>query len=427
METILANKNSSIRQIVAWAFYDFAISAYFVVIYTFVFATYFSDKIAPNVITGTALWSYTISASGLLIALLSPFLGAIADYSGQHKRWLFFFTYLAVVTIALLWFAYPNGNSITLVLSCIFLSNFALEVATVFYNSFLIKLAPANYLGRISGWAWGCGYLGGLLCLILSLYFLVDASSSDWISHDDYANIRAVPLLVALWLMLFSLPLFFVVKQKNNKQLSFKKSITIGIEQLVITLKGLTTQKDLLLFIIARILYIDGLNTLLALGGIYAAGSFKLSLSEVMLFGIIINITAGIGATLFALFDDWIGSKKTILIALFCLICTYCFLLTVTSSTLFWLCAPIIGVFVGPIQAASRTFLARLTKPEEITRMFGFYAFSGKATSFIGPLVVGIATSYSNSQRVGMALLIPFFIIGGALLLLVDERVAQKC
>ncbi len=124
------------RQIIAWALYDFANSSYFVVIFTFIFATYFTSKIAPNDILGTELWGYTISASALLIALVSPVVGAIADFSGHHKSWLFFFTYLGIFSTACLWFAYPDYSSIPIALTCIFISNFALEVAAVFYNSF---------------------------------------------------------------------------------------------------------------------------------------------------------------------------------------------------------------------------------------------------------------------------------------------------
>lgn len=150
------------KQIIAWAVYDFANSSYFVVILTFVFAAYFTKKIAPNTVDGTSLWGYTVSASALLIAILSPILGAIADFGGYHKRWLFAFTYIGILSTALLWFAHPNKESIFLVLVCIFISNFALEETAVFYNAFLPKIAPKAYLGRISGWGWGCGYVGGI-------------------------------------------------------------------------------------------------------------------------------------------------------------------------------------------------------------------------------------------------------------------------
>ncbi|OCH96780.1 MFS transporter [Legionella jamestowniensis] len=415
-------KQGNIKQIMAWALYDFANSSYFVVIFTFVFATYFTNEIADNVIKGTALWGYTISASAFFVAITSPFAGAIADYGGHHKGWLFFYTYLAVIAIACLWFAYPGETSIPLALTGIFFSSFALEVGAVFYNAFLIKLAPVAYLGRISGWAWGCGYLGGLLCLIVALYVCVDGFIGRWLGTQDSANVRSVTLLVAMWLVIFSLPLFLMVKQQPGKKLTIGKAIKKGGTELKGTLRGLLLQKDLLLFLIARIIYIDGLDALLALGGIYAAGTFKLSLSDVMIFGIIINITAGIGAAIFAWCDDWIGSKKTILIALACLLSVYCFLLFVTKAALFWMFAPAIGIFVGPIQAASRTLLARLAKPEEITQMFGLYNLSGKATSFLGPFAVGVMAEFANSQRAGMAMLIPFFIVGGILLTFVREQ-----
>ena len=420
LESILDN-NVSIKQIISWAFYDFATSAYFVVIFTFVFATYFTDEIALNTIEGTALWGYTISGSALLIALVSPFVGAIADYGGHHKLWLFSFTLLAVIAIVCLWFAYPNSSSIPLVLVCIFVSNFALEVATVFYNAFLPKLSSSQYIGRISGWAWGMGYLGGLICLIISLSIFVDGRLGFWLGTTESANIRVVPVFVAVWVGFFSLPFCFFVKPTHGRYLTPGIAIRKGWTELLSALRGLPGQKDLLLFLIARMFYIDGLNTLLALGGIYAAGTFGLKINEIMVFGIIINIMAGIGAALFALCDDWIGSKQTVLISLLCLVSTYCFLLTVSSVSLFWLTAPVIGVFVGPIQASSRTLLARLSKPEEITRMFGLFALSGKATSFLGPLLVGLVTAFSSSQKVGMVILIPFFLFGGLLMLFVKE------
>ncbi|VEG91099.1 MFS transporter [Legionella spiritensis] len=416
------NGQQNRKQILAWAFYDFANSSYFVVVFTFVFAAYFTSEMAASEIEGTELWGYTISASALLIALVSPFVGAIADFGGHHKSWLFFFTWLGVLFTAGLWFAYPDSRSIPLALVCVFISNFALEVGAVFYNSFLFDLAPPNYLGRISGWGWGCGYLGGLLCLIISLFVFVKGDPGLWFGMKDQANIRAVTVFVAVWIAVFSLPLFLLVQQKKGKHVTVGTAVKMGVKELRTTLKGLPGQRDLLLFLIARVIYIDGLNSILALGGIYAAGTFKLSVSDIMVFGIILNMTAGLGAVLFAWFDDWIGSRKTILIALGGLTLIFCFLLTVTSTLLFWIFAPVIGIFVGPVQAASRTFLARLARPEEITRMYGLYSLSGKATSFLGPFLVGTLTVWAGSQRVGMIALLPFFLIGGGLLFLVKEN-----
>jgi UMF1 family MFS transporter len=412
-------KNGHIKGIIAWSLYDFASTPYSIVILTFVFSTYFSKSIAPNIIEGTALWGYTSSVSALLVAIVSPVLGAIADFGGYHKRWLFAFAYICAISTSCLWFAYPNPDSIVLTLTCVMISNFAMGEALVFYNAFLPKIASAKYLGRVSGWAWGCGYLGGTLCLIITLYGFIGGGFT-WLSNDNLANIRAVALLVAAWLVLFSLPLL-LHHTKDTKNLTIGRAIKKGLSELLITIKTLPQQKNLFLFLMSRIVYMDSLNSLFALGGIYVAGTFKLTMTEVVIFGIIINITAGVGAASFAWLDDRIGSKKTILISLIGVLIIYCFLLIIESITLFWIIAPLIGIFSGPVQSASRTFLSRLAKPEEITRMYGLYSLSGTITSFLGPLLVGIVTTLFHSQRIGMSVLIPFFVIGAGILMLVQE------
>lgn len=405
-----------IRQIIAWSLYDFASSAYFSVIITFVFASYFTSQIAPDQATGTALWGYTLSASALMIAIISPVLGAMADHGGHHKQWLGVFTSISVAATALLWFAYPNTKAIMLTLTCIFISNVALEIGSVFYNAFLRQLAPQTHLGRVSGWAWGCGYLGGLFCLIIALVFFIQQSAGLWIPTLNSANVRSVALLVAAWLALFSLPFFLFVQPSEPKQLSMSTAIKKGWLELMHTLKKLPTQRNLLLFLIAHALYIDGLNTLFALGGIYAVGTFGFTIKDVLVFGIILNIMAGLGAALFAFCDDKIGSKHTILLTLGALTGLYTLLLTLHSPALFWLCAPFIGLFVGPVQAASRTFLSRMASANDVTRLYGLYNLSGKATSFLGPLIVGLVTATTGSQRLGMAMILPFFIVGGGVL-----------
>ncbi|MBA2656432.1 MAG: MFS transporter [Tatlockia sp.] len=414
-------KYSHEKLIVAWSLYDFASSPYFVVILTFVFATYFSQSIASSSIEGTALWGYTNSISALIIAFLSPILGAIGDYGGHLKRWLIGLTYTAIIATACLWFAYPNTNSIVFTLSCILISNCTLEIATVFYNAYLPRIAPSGYIGRISGWAWGLGYLGGILCLIIALYLFIEGPFSFGPGKDNSANVRSVAFLVAAWLALFSLPLF-LTKSTEFKTLKTKEAIKKGLRELALTIKQLPERKNLLLFLIARTIYMDGLNTVFALGGIYAAGTFHLTVTQVILFGIIINITAGLGSFLFAWLDDWLGSKKTILISLSGLLFNYCLLLNLEAVNLFWLIAPILGIFVGPIQSASRTFLSRLSAKDEIVRMYGLYSLSGKITSFLGPLLVGIVTVNSQSQRIGMTVLIPFFLVGAGILIFVKEE-----
>ncbi|QBR83561.1 MFS transporter [Legionella israelensis] len=415
-------QSMDIKQVIAWSLYDFANSAYSAVIYTFVFSAYFINEIAPSEIQGTQLWGYTISASSLFVALLGPIIGTIADFGGKHKSWLFLFTSIGVISTAFLWFVHPNVHSIQLALTCMFISTVAFELAKVFYNSLLPNIVSSDYLGRVSGWGWACGYLGGLLCLILSLIVLEKREFFLMAGIKNKEDIHIIILLVAIWVSVFSLPIFLFVKQKKSENFKVISAVKKGLKELKITLKNFPQQRDLLLFLIARLFYMDGVNSLMALGGVFAAGTFHFSVYDVIIFGIILNITAGIGAALFAWIDDWIGSKKTVLIALGCFTTMFCYLLTIKSRNLFWMAAPFIGVFVGPIQAASRTFLARLAKPEEITRMYGFYSFSEKSTSFLGPFLVGSLTAWAGSQRIGMLALLPFFIVGGGLLL----RVSQK-
>ena len=169
-------------------------------------------------------------------------------------------------------------------------------------------------------------------------------------------------------------------------------------------------------------IYTDGLNTLFAFGGIYAAGTFGFTFTELIQFGIAINVTSGIGAATFAWIDDWVGSKKTIIISIVALTILSTLILFIETKELFWIFGLMLGVFVGPAQAASRTLMARMAPPDLRTEMFGLYAFSGKATAFLGPAALAFTTDIFSSQRAGMATMVVFFVVGGFLLLTVNEK-----
>ncbi len=186
-------------------------------------------------------------------------------------------------------------------------------------------------------------------------------------------------------------------------------------------LSALPQERSVAIFLVAHMIYADGLITLFAFGGVYAAGEFGLSLPEVVVFGIVLNVAAGAGALAFAWLDDWFGSKRVVVLSLIGLIGAS--VLAVAATTLFWLWVAgiLIGIFVGPAQAASRSLMARLTKPENRAGAFGLYALSGDATAFLGPAIVATITALSGSQRAGIAAIIVFFVIGLALLLMVRE------
>ena len=414
--------------LVAWALYDWANSSFAAVITTFVFAAYFTKAVAADPVTGTSQWGYAISLSALLVAFSSPLMGAIADNAGRRKPWLFVFTAVAVAATGLLWLVKPDPAYVLLALVLVGVGNYAFEAGTVFYNAMLPDLVAKPRVGRLSGWAWGLGYAGGLVCLAVALVGFVQ-TETPWfgVGKDQAANIRAVAVLVAVWFGVFAVPLFLFTPDTPSKNLRVGDAIAKGWASFATMLGRARAQKSVVRFVIARMLYVDGLTTLFAFGGIYAAGTFGMSFADLILFGIGMNVTAGIGAALFAWIDDRIGPKPTILISVAGLIALGTALLLIDSKTLFWVFGLPLGFFVGPAQAASRSFMAHLAPPHLRTEMFGLLAFSGKATAFLGPAVLAAVTDLFDSQRAGMASIIVFFALGMIVLWpIADPRAAAE-
>lgn len=410
------------RQLVAWALYDWASSPFFAVIITFVFATYVTTAVAPNEIEGTAAWSRMTVVGALIIAVSSPILGAIADAGGRRKPWLVGCTLLSASATALLWQVTPEAASLGLALTLVLIANVANEIGQAFYNAMLPDLAPEDQVGRWSGWGWGLGYFSGIvaLSLILAVFVLPDPPLFG-LDPAAAEHVRIQGPIVAVWFELFALPLLLITPDRPRSRHPFTASVRQGVTTLIATLKDLRRNANIARFLLARLIYNDGLNTLFAFGGIYAAGTFGMSLNEVLLFGIALNVTAGLGAVGFAFMDDRIGSKPTILVAIVGLFAAGTVALLAQSKITFWVVALVIGVFVGPAQSASRTLMARLAPPAQRTEMFGIYALTGKVTAFIGPFLFGTATQLFESQRAGMATILVMFVVGGLLLLRVRE------
>jgi MFS transporter, UMF1 family len=404
---------------VSWALYDCGNSAFSAVIVTFVFATYFSQGIALNPVDGTADWGWAMTVSALTVAVVSPIFGAVADIGGRRKPWLVVFTLLTVLGSAMLWFSQPHHSFITYTLIVVILTNIAFEAAAVFYNAMLPELADDDHMGRLSGWGWGLGYIGGLTCLIVALFAFVQAPTPLFgLDKESAEQVRVVGPMVAVWLAIFSIPIMLFTPDTKSTGVPIATAVRQGLQQLHGTFMNLWHHRQTALFLLARMIYTDGLNTLFAFGGIFAAGSFGMPMAEVIKFGILLNITAGIGALGFAWIDDWIGAKPTILIALAGLIVTGAIAITVEDVTWFWIAGAFLGIFVGPAQAASRSLMARIAPIEMRAEMFGLYALSGKATAFLGPFLLGTITYWTGSQRWGMATILVFFVVGGALLAL---------
>jgi len=417
---------SSTRSLWSWALYDWANSGFATLVQTFVFAAYFARAVAENETLGTAQWGNMMGAAGLIIGLGGPLLGAIADRSGRRKPWLGAFTALCIAATASLWFVQPESSFVWLALLLAGLGTIGSEYAMIFYNAMLPSLADRKAIGRWSGWGWGLGYAGGLTLLVIALYGFVEEGAWFGISHDAAMHVRAVMPVTALWYLIFCLPLFFLTPDSDDERVPLKQAIIEGVAQIKWSFKEIRNYRDIGIFLLARMFYNDGLTTMFAFGGIYAAGTFGMTPTEVIIFGIGLNVTAGLGAAGFAWMDDKVGPRKTIVVSLLGLTSCGVGILLVESITLFWVFGLAVGIFVGPVQASSRSYLARMAPAQIRGEMFGLFALSGKLTSFIGPLLVGWLTLASGSQRVGMSSVIVLFVLGLAGMLFVPSAVETK-
>lgn len=391
------------KEILSWSMYDFANQPFTNIIVTFIYSAFFTKIIAENEQVGTTLWTNAIAFSAVIVALLSPILGAIADNGGYRKFFLIFFTWICAVFSILLFF--PKEGDVFMALSFFILANVSFEMGTVFCNSYLADFTNKENIGKISGFAWGLGFFGGLMALSLSLFLFPEMSPAD---------VRKINILVGIWLLIFSIPTFLFVRDRKKKK--FKK---VYISQAFISLKNslvaISNYKIVFQFLIARLFYNDALITIFALGGIYAVSSLDFSFSEVMTLGIVLNVAAGLGSFLFGYIEDIIGVKKTIIITLIVLICATLLAILAPETNfpkeLFWFSGILIGLMVGPNQSCSRSLMSKITPKNKLNEFFGFFAFSGKATSFIGPLLFGLISVF-YSQQIALWVVVFLFVIG---------------
>jgi UMF1 family MFS transporter len=410
------------RAIAAWCFYDWANSAFTTLVVTFGYAAYFAQNFAPDENAGTALWSRGIVASSVLIATLSPIMGAIADRGGTRRRYLIATTLLCVAATAMLAFITPQTpHPVLTALTLFVIANVMFEMGIVFYNSFLPSLVSQDKIGRVSGYGWGLGYFGALCVLVVALIALVGINGQPLlpVSAEAGANLRASNFLVAAWFLVFSLPTFLYVRDPKGPKARIDIRGALG--DLAQTFREIRRYREVVKFLLARLVYNDGLVTVFAFSGLYAVGTFDFSVRDLIVFAIVMNLAAGTGAAVFGFVDDKVGGKATIAWSLVALTVGGVIAIAAPNRLWFWIAAFIIGIFVGPNQSASRSLMGRFVPAESQAEFFGFFAFSGKATAFLGPLLLGILAGTFN-QRVGFSVVILFFIVGGAILATVDER-----
>jgi UMF1 family MFS transporter len=425
MSAARALTKDSARTVWSWALFDFANSPFSTLVVTFVYATYFTQAIAVDEITGTALWSRGVTITAVIVAVCSPVLGALADRGGFRKLFVVVAVVVCAAATTALYRVLPGEALLAVALFVV--ANVAFEFAEVFYNAFLPDIASPERVGRVSGLGWGLGYIGGCLALAVALFGLVQ-TDTPWFGFatTDGENIRATNLIVAVWFVVFSLPLFLFVKEDKSRVSPGGRIVVDTFAQLKRTFAEIRKYRQTVRFLIARLLYNDGLVTVWAFGGIYAAGTFGFTISDVIVFGLVANFAAGLGAVAMGFLDDRIGGKRTIIVSLLGLVVATTIAMLTTSRAWFWVAGILLGIFAGPNQSASRSLMARFVPHEAENEFFGFFAFSGKLTAFVGPALLGQLTVASGSQRVGVSAVIVLFVVGLAVLLLVDEQEGSR-
>ena len=405
-----------------WALYDFANSAYTTLIVTFIYAVYFTQEIAPDGITGTALWSRGVTITAVAVALLSPVLGALADRGGLRRPLLLTTTGITIVGVALM--ALPGPGEVMLALTLFVISNIAYELCGVFYNSYLPEVASPEKIGRVSGFGWALGYLGGLLARAVALYgFVLPETPLFGLDPQTGENVRATTVLVAVWFAVLSIPMFVWVREpaRTAPRPPLGQTVNDALAQLRRTFTEIRRYRQIVRLLVARMIYNDGLVVIFTFGPIFAAETFGFTLTEVMYWGLALNVTAGLGAFAMGYLDDRLGGKRTLFVTLVGLMIGGLWAVTADTKTSLYLAGLWVGIFVGPNQAASRSLLGRFVPPSKEVEFYGFFAFSGKAIAFMGPLVLGIVTQVFQSQRIGMATILIFFVVGGLILATVNE------
>lgn len=429
------------RRIWGWYFFDWANQPFNTLLLTFIFAPYFASAVAPDPVTGQQWWGWMLAATGITIAVLAPVLGAVADSAGRKRPWIVLWSAFYIAGSFALWWAVPGMDAVWIVLLAFGIGMIGLEFGIIFTNALLPSLGKREELGQISGTGWAFGYAGGVLSLAIMLLFLAENEAGrtliGWqpaLGLDPAARegTRAVGPFSAVWYLVFVIPFFLWVSEPPRAVVAPRAGVVRkGLADMLRTLRGLPRHPSLLAYLGSSMLYRDALNGIYAFGGIYAAGVLGWTITMIGLFGITAAVTGAVFCLLGGQADRRFGPKPVIVVAILGLIAV-CLVVVTTDrgmvllfpvadgSTLpditFFVCGGVIGAAGGVLQAASRTMMVRQANPARMTEAFGLYALSGKATSFLAPASVALATQLFENQRLGVTPLIGLFLIGLVLL-----------
>lgn len=410
---------NSKSRIFIWTLFDFANTSYSIVVVTFLFAVYFKDTVCSGEPIGDLYWSLGISVSMIITAIISPILGAIADHSAGKKRFLLFFSMVCIAGTLLL---YTVGEGMIFWALLLFIiSNIGFEAGLVFYDAFLPELTePKNY-GRVSGYGYAMGYVGSLASLALVFPFIQNEM------------IKETFPVAAVFFLVFALPLFLLIGD-TKKNIKIEESyFKIGFNRVKFTFTHIKNYKNLAIFLLAFFFYIEGVNTVIFFSGNYARTTLNFSFTELAIFFIIVQTTAILGSVVFGILADSVGQKKTIVVSLliwvFTMVLAYftsepnnplmAFLSGISGlegeelmRKSFYGIGLLAGSVMGATQSTSRSLMSKLTPDDKKTEFFGFYSLFGKSSAILGPLVFGLVSYITESQRIAILSVSMFFIIG---------------
>ena len=451
---------SAKKRILGWYFFDWASQPYNTLLLTFIFGPYFAE-VARTHYAGTGLdpqaagaaaqayWGYGLAAASIIIAVLAPILGAIADGTGRRLIWVWVFSALYVIGSFALWWVVPGQGNLFWAVAFFGLGFIGMEFATIFTNALLPSLGDHDEIGGISGSGFAFGYLGGVIALALMLTLLAENATTGLtllkinpifgLDATTREGTRAVGPFTAIWYVVFMIPFFLWVKEPKTKAHPLR--IGAAFSSLMALLASLAHRRSLAAYLVSSLFYRDALNALYGFGGVYASGVLGWSIIQIGVFGVVGAVTATIASWVGGKLDRKFGPKPVIAVCVVILtiVCgiivgmtpEYLWGMSLTpgmADKIFFACGALIGGAGGALQAASRTMIVRHTTPDHAAEAFGLFALSGKVASFISPFLIAIATTASGSQRIGISPLIALFLAGLLLLLWVrpmGERVSR--
>ena len=442
----------------SWTFGQAARDPYYILVVIYIFFPYFSNTVVGDPVRGQSLIGYLNATGGAILALTAPFLGAIADKNGRRKPWIAGTVVVMSLGAPLLWYVLPGGQGMGIPLAFLLLLgiSIAFAISEVFHNAMLPSVAPLNRLGLVSGLAFALGNVGGLTLMLLVLFAFAMPGTIDWsflpskplfgIDHATHEQDRIVGPIAGAWMFLFTLPVLLFTPDGRSSGRSTISAARAGVRDVLATLRQLRHYSNIAVYLLSRMLFIDGMVGVMTFGGVYASGTFGWGSTTLLIFGLCTSASAMIGAWIGGVLDDRLGSLRALRVAIAMSSVILITLVSVqpdrvlyvvpvgtqpvwsfpyfrTTAEIFYFCTnQVFAMFFVTGLSASRTLMARLAPPEMATQFFGLFALSGTVTAFLAPLMVATTTAWFHSQRAGFASLAVLMVAGGAMLTKVRQE-----